>query len=150
MISIEGLNHYFNRYPLSPMYPAVSTLRLTSVRYPVGILANIRSRSTCENTIQIDDTRTNARIARVCLRLRRRYTRELAEGDESISASWKRIRDGLHLTLSSLGVDGVGRVKASEMRELQRILDTEIPALRRQAAPVQFSFFGTTSTSKES
>lgn len=76
---------------------------------------------------------------------RRRYTRELAEGDESIAASWKRVREGLHLTLSSLGLDGVGRVKASEQRDLQRVLDKEIPSLRRQAAPVQFSFFGTTS-----
>lgn len=75
----------------------------------------------------------------------RGYTRELAEGDESIAAAWIRIRDGLHLTLSSLGLDGVGRVKANERKELQRILDVEIPALRRQAAPVQFSFFGTTS-----
>ena len=75
----------------------------------------------------------------------RRYARELAEGDESIAASWKRVREGLHLTLSSLGLDGVGRVKASEQRDLQRVLDEEIPSLRRQAAPVQFSFFGTTS-----
>lgn len=73
------------------------------------------------------------------------YARELAEGDESIAASWKRVREGLHLTLSSLGLDGVGRVKASEQRDLQRVLDKDIPSLRRQAAPVQFSFFGTTS-----
>ncbi|CAM9157010.1 unnamed protein product [Sphacelaria rigidula] len=78
----------------------------------------------------------------------RGYTRELAEGDESIAASWSRVRDGLHLTLSSLGLDGVGKVKASERKELKRILEVEIPALRRQAAPVQFSFFGTTSNSK--
>ncbi|CAM9166419.1 unnamed protein product [Ectocarpus sp. 12 AP-2014] len=71
------------------------------------------------------------------------YTREVSEGDESITASWQRIRHGLHLTLVSLGIDGISRVKASEQRELQKILDTEIPSLRRQAAPVQFSFFGT-------
>lgn len=80
---------------------------------------------------------------------RRQYTRELAEGDESIAAAWQRIRDGLHLTLTSLGLSGVGRVKASEKRELQRILDSDIPALRRQAAPVQFSFFGTTARSRD-
>ncbi|CAM9203809.1 unnamed protein product [Hapterophycus canaliculatus] len=74
----------------------------------------------------------------------KRYTREMAEGDESITASWKRIRHGLHLTLTSMGIDGVARVKAGEQRELQKILDSDIPALRRQAAPVQFSFFGTT------
>lgn len=73
----------------------------------------------------------------------RGYARELAEGDESTAATWSRVRDGLHVTLTSFGLDGVGRVKASDQRELQRILDTEIPALRRQAAPVQFSFFGT-------
>lgn len=73
----------------------------------------------------------------------RRYTREVAEGDESITASWKRIRHGLHVTLTSMGIDGVSRVKASEQRELQKVLDADIPALRRKAAPVQFSFFGT-------
>ncbi|CAB1117285.1 unnamed protein product [Ectocarpus sp. CCAP 1310/34] len=73
------------------------------------------------------------------------YTREVSEGDESITASWRRIRHGLHLTLASLGIDGVSRVKASEQRELQKILDTDIPSLRRQAAPVRFSFFGTKS-----
>lgn len=72
----------------------------------------------------------------------RRYTREVAEGDESISASWKRIRHGLHLSLTSTGIDGVTRVKASEQRELQKVLDSDIPSLRRKAAPVQFSFFG--------
>eukprot|EP00903_Cladosiphon_okamuranus_P016662 g15365.t1 len=72
----------------------------------------------------------------------RRYTREVAEGDESISASWKRIRHGLHMTLKSTGIDGCARVKASEQRELQNVLDSEIPSLRRKAAPVQFSFFG--------
>lgn len=72
----------------------------------------------------------------------RKYTRELSDGDESIASSWKRIRSGLHLALSSLGVDGVGRIKASEKRELQRVLDVDVPSLRRQAAPVQFSFFG--------
>lgn len=71
------------------------------------------------------------------------YTREVSEGDESITASWQRIRHGLHLTLASLGIDGVSRVKASEQRELEKILDTDIPSLRRQAAPVEFSFFGT-------
>lgn len=71
-----------------------------------------------------------------------RYTREVAEGDESISASWKRIRHGLHLTLASTGIDGVARVKASEQRELQNVLESDIPSLRRKAAPVQFSFFG--------
>ncbi|CAN0345964.1 unnamed protein product, partial [Scytosiphon promiscuus] len=69
----------------------------------------------------------------------KRYTREMAEGDESITASWKRIRHGLHLTLTSMGIDGVARVKGGEQRELQNILDSDIPALRRQAAPVQFS-----------
>lgn len=73
----------------------------------------------------------------------KRYTREVAEGDESITASWERIRHGLHLTLISTGIDGVARVKASEQRDLQKVLDSDIPALRRKAAPVQFSFFGT-------
>lgn len=72
----------------------------------------------------------------------RRYTREVAEGDESISASWTRIRHGLHMTLTSTGIDGVARVKSSEQRELQNVLESDIPSLRRKAAPVQFSFFG--------
>lgn len=75
----------------------------------------------------------------------RGYARELAEGDESITSAWIRVREGLHATLSSLGLDGVGKVKSGERKELRRILDVEIPALRRRAAPVQFSFFGTSS-----
>ncbi|CAM9136168.1 unnamed protein product [Discosporangium mesarthrocarpum] len=78
------------------------------------------------------------------------YARELAEGDEFIAAVWTRIRDGLQLTLSTLGIDGVSRVKSSELRELQRILDEEVPELRRQAAPVRFSFFGARGTEEGS
>ncbi|CAM9447207.1 unnamed protein product [Choristocarpus tenellus] len=78
------------------------------------------------------------------------YARELAEGDESISAVWKRIRDNLQVTLSAMGVDGVSRVKSGELRELQRILDKEVPDLRREAAPVRFSFFGAKSQKDDS
>lgn len=78
----------------------------------------------------------------------RGYARELSEGDESMAAAWIRVRDGLCVTLSSLGLDGVGKVKGSERKELKRILDVEIPALRRQAAPVRFSFFGTTTSKR--
>jgi hypothetical protein len=70
------------------------------------------------------------------------YATELAEGDEMINAVWKRIRSQLKLTLGTSGLDSIPRVKPSELSELQRILDVEIPALRRQAAPVQFSFTG--------
>lgn len=66
------------------------------------------------------------------------YARELAEGDEFISSVWRRIRDGLKLSLGTTGLGSMAVARASEIRELQRILEEEVPALRRVAAPAQY------------
>jgi len=76
------------------------------------------------------------------------YASRLAEGDEMIHSVWKRIRDGLKLTLGTSGMKSIANVKAYELKELERILENDIPSLRRSAAPVQFSHTGVVTNSK--
>jgi len=67
------------------------------------------------------------------------YVRELSEGDEFVSAMWKRVRDGLKVNIAANGVHSFPTVKHAELRGLQKILDEEIPVLRRLAAPTHFT-----------
>lgn len=63
------------------------------------------------------------------------YSRRIVEKDESIISMWRRVQDHLTLTLSSEDVAGLDKVTAAHTSELDRILEVEIPNLRRKAAP---------------
>jgi len=68
----------------------------------------------------------------------RTYSREIADADEFVANVWQRIREPLKMSLKSFGLANFPSIGSSEMYELQRILDEEIPRLRRNASPPYF------------
>lgn len=65
----------------------------------------------------------------------RTHSQEVNDADEYYASVWQRIRGPLHLSLSRTGLGDFPSVKKNELQELQRILDDEIPKLRRLASP---------------
>ena len=63
---------------------------------------------------------------------RRRFARQLIEKDEGLVAVWSRVRPTVQNALQ-LGVAKLPKLSSSDVRELDRILNNEIPALRRRA-----------------
>ena len=70
----------------------------------------------------------------------RSHARQVQDGDEYVANIWQRIRRSLHTGLTSAFVDGGNHATASssELEKLQKILDNDIPRLRRQANKIQF------------
>ncbi|GLD98237.1 hypothetical protein PINS_up006934 [Pythium insidiosum] len=66
---------------------------------------------------------------------RRRYGRQLAEGDEYVLSLWKRVLPALQVSMHTLGFNALPKIKPSELDAIENILSKEIPALRRQCAP---------------
>jgi len=58
---------------------------------------------------------------------------------------WARVRKHLALTLQAVGLDNHPNVENGDIEELERILDVEVPRLRRLASP---RHFGSSSNSK--
>jgi hypothetical protein len=63
------------------------------------------------------------------------YARRLAEKDEFTISLWHRVQEHLMLTLSSEDLAGLDKVTQAHTAELERVLEVEIPNLRRKAAP---------------
>lgn len=70
---------------------------------------------------------------------RRRYGRQLAEGDEYVLSLWKRVLPSLQVAVHTLGFSNLPKLKSSDIAALDKIVETDIPALRRQSAPTQTS-----------
>lgn len=68
----------------------------------------------------------------------RTHAREVSEADEFTASVWQRIRDPLRLSLQSLGLANAPTVSQADLDELQAILDSDIPRLRRVASPTHF------------
>jgi len=65
----------------------------------------------------------------------RTHPQEVSDADEYYASVWARVRDPLRLSLWRVGLGDFPAVTKGEVRELQRILDEEIPRLRRLASP---------------
>lgn len=65
----------------------------------------------------------------------RTHPQEVNDADEYYASVWQRIRDPLRLNLSRTGLSDFSSVKKGELSELQKILDEDIPKLRRLASP---------------
>ena len=65
----------------------------------------------------------------------RTHPREVSEADEFYSSVWQRIRDPLRHSLWRTGLADFPAVGKGQLRDLQKILDEEIPKLRRLASP---------------
>lgn len=70
---------------------------------------------------------------------RRRYGRQLAEGDEYVLSLWKRVLPGIQVAIHTLGFNSLPKLKTSELDAIEKILTKEIPELRRQCAPTDTS-----------
>ena len=68
----------------------------------------------------------------------RTHQREISDADEFTASVWQRIRDQLQVSLKAEGLDNFPNVSQAEFDELRRILDEEIPQLRRSASPSHF------------
>ena len=69
---------------------------------------------------------------------RRTHAREVGDADEFAAAIWARVRDSLREGMRSVGLGSFPSASSSEVEELRRILDEEIPTLRRMASPTHF------------
>lgn len=65
----------------------------------------------------------------------RTHPQEVNDSDEFYASVWQRIRDPLRMSMWRTGLGDFPAVKKGELAELQRILDDEIPRLRRLASP---------------
>lgn len=65
----------------------------------------------------------------------RTHTQEVSEADEFYASVWQRIRDPLRLSMLRTGLADFPPVTKGQLKELQKILDEEIPRLRRFASP---------------
>lgn len=70
---------------------------------------------------------------------RKQYGRQLAEGDEYVLALWKRILPCVQLSIRTLGLGRVPKIKKAEIDQIEYVLNHEIPALRRECAPADTS-----------
>jgi hypothetical protein len=78
------------------------------------------------------------------------YATELVESDESVNATWRRVRSQLTRTLKNNGgIGGIPGVKSWELNTLQQLIDKKLPELRRSAAPVHFEFKGIETMKKQ-
>lgn len=68
----------------------------------------------------------------------RTHAREIRDADEFTSSLWQRIKEPLRSSLESVGLGNAEKVSADEIRALERILEEEIPELRRKASPTHF------------
>ena len=67
------------------------------------------------------------------------YGREIAEGDEFALSLWKRVLPQLQVAIKALGIERMPKVSQSDFDSVRDIILTEIPKLRREAAPADES-----------
>lgn len=79
----------------------------------------------------------------------RTHAREVSDADEFTASLWQRIREPVKMSLSSMGLADTPAVGTGDVSELNRILDEEIPRLRRLASPTHFGSKGGDSTVAE-
>nr|CCA19699.1 conserved hypothetical protein [Albugo laibachii Nc14] len=67
------------------------------------------------------------------------YGRQLADGDEYVLALWKRILPCVQLSIRTLGLRKIPKIKQAEIDQIESVLNHDIPALRRECAPADTS-----------
>lgn len=68
----------------------------------------------------------------------RAFAREVSEGDEYTGALWQRIREHLGRVLQQDGLDALAKVTDPDLQGLRKIMNDDLPALRREASPPHF------------
>lgn len=64
---------------------------------------------------------------------RRVYYLQLAEKNENVAQVWERVQPTLRNALKTLGIQGLGSVRRSDLQALDDILDTRVPRMRQRA-----------------
>ena len=70
---------------------------------------------------------------------RRTHVRQINEHDEFVVSIWNRIKEPLKANLNAMGIREMGAVSNKDIAGLQKILDEDIPALRRLASPAKWT-----------
>ena len=68
----------------------------------------------------------------------RTHSNEIGDGDEFVASTWQRIRGPLKNGMRAKGLGDSPAVEDDELRVLNRILEEDIPKLRRLASPTHF------------
>lgn len=66
---------------------------------------------------------------------RRIYAREMLDNDEFSKSLWIRVKPNLQTAISTIGVRNLRPLAPSHLRDLDEIIDEQVPDLRRKAAP---------------
>lgn len=66
---------------------------------------------------------------------KRLYSRQLLEKDEFVLSIWRRVHDHLKLGLSASELQELPSISSSDIKKLENVIDKDLPALRRKAAP---------------
>lgn len=66
---------------------------------------------------------------------KRLYARKLANKDEFTASLWTRVHDHLILGLNTVEFKSLEKVKSADLKQIEQILEVDIPNLRRKAAP---------------
>ncbi len=64
------------------------------------------------------------------------YARRLAEHDEDTIALWTRLSEILRNAVTCKEIQQIGQINKSEIRELEKIIEKDIPELRRSVGPL--------------
>lgn len=96
----------------------------------IGIMNYLRSKSAEDFAQQLISSAT------VEATFKRLYARKIAEKDEFTLALWTRISEYLRIGLSAAELQAFSKVTSSDLSEIEKILDVEVPAMRRAAGPI--------------
>lgn len=68
----------------------------------------------------------------------RTYGRAIRDGDEYVASLWQRVRDPVRMALEHTPIGQLPAVSQSDLSGLQKILDTDVPELRRLVSPAHY------------
>ena len=66
---------------------------------------------------------------------RKIYARRIAERDEFTASLWKRVYGHMQLGISATDLQTMDKISTGELEELDKVIEVEVPKLRRLAAP---------------
>ena len=85
---------------------------------------------------EVEVTLTSAEDLSACFQ--RCYSREVSDADEFTASVWQRIQEPLRLCLHQHGLSNLPSATSGEVASLVKIVEKDIPELRRLASPTHF------------
>lgn len=114
-----------------------------SMSLPMELTAAISAGSVAATTLlawmmnkkRVEEANALVRDEAMIASYKRLYARKSSDKDEYLTALWTRVHDHLILGLTSTDLKAMEKVRTNDLSELDRILEFDIPNLRRKAAP---------------